>query len=124
MDEAWLSLHDFSLARQLIQWHATVFFCRNHGRQLVEIAAESFECSPNLIFIQLRHRTFLDHFAFSVLCVSCHAESEGTHIFFILAHQQILNLCSATHSEQKKTRGDRIERATMANLFRSKCSSR
>ena len=122
--QAWLALHDFSLARQLIQRHAAVFFCRNHRRQLVEIAAELFERGPNLIFIQRRHWTLLDHFAFTVLCGGRHAEHERAHVFFVLAHEQILHLCTPSHREQKQARGDRIERAAMANLFRSKLSSR
>ena len=124
VNEAWLALHNFSLARQLIQRHAAVFFCRNHGRQLIEIAAKFFERDANLIFIQRRHRTLLDHFAFTVLCAGRHAEHERAHVFFVLAHEQILNLCATSHSEQKQARGDRIERAAMANLFRSKLSPR
>jgi hypothetical protein len=66
----------------------------------------------------------LDHFTFTILCVGCHAKHKGAHIFFVLAHEQILNLGSATYGEQKETRGDRIERPTMANLLCSKLSSR
>jgi hypothetical protein len=35
-----------------------------------------------------------------------------------------LNLCPAAYGEQKQACGDRIERAAMANLFRSNLSSR
>jgi hypothetical protein len=66
----------------------------------------------------------LDHFAFTVLCVGRHAEHERAYVFFVLAHEQVLNLCATSHSEQKQARGDRIERAAMANLFRSKLASR
>src|SRR5438067_12736110 len=91
MDKAWLALHDFSLTRQLIQRHAAVLLRRNHGRQLAEIAAEFFERSPDLMFIQRGHRTLLNDFAFPVLSVDSHAEQERRDELFILPTQQILN---------------------------------
>src|SRR3954467_7696095 len=87
VDKAWLALHYFSFARQLVQRHATVFFCGNHGRQLVEIASELFERDANLIFVQLRHRTLLDDPAFTVLRIGRYAKYERADVFFILAHE-------------------------------------
>src|SRR5438128_8913415 len=56
MHQPRLALDRFSLARELVKRNAAMLFRRDHRRQLVEIAAELFECTPDLIFIQRRDR--------------------------------------------------------------------
>src|SRR5438477_9990173 len=50
-----LSLDYFALARQLVERYATVFFRRNHWRQLIKIASELFKRGATLIFIEGAH---------------------------------------------------------------------
>ena len=78
-----------------------MLFCRDHRRHLVKIALQFFERGSDLIFIQRRNWTLLNHFTFPVLRVSGYAEHKRAHVFFVLTHEQILNLCAAPDGEQK-----------------------
>ena len=93
-----------------------MFLCGNHRRQLIKIAPELFKRSANLIFIQFGNRPLLNYFALSILGVGCHAEHKRSGVFFILAHEQILNLRPASHGEQEQASGNRIERAAVTDL--------
>src|SRR5438034_1064930 len=55
MNEARLALDYFSLARQFVEWHTAMFFGRDHGRHLIEIAEKFFKSGPNLILSERRH---------------------------------------------------------------------
>src|ERR1051326_691686 len=86
MDQARLALDDFSLARQLVEGDAAVFFGRDHRRQLIKIAAKLVEGSADLIFIKRRNRFFGDHFTLSILGAGGDAQSHCPGVFLVLAH--------------------------------------
>ena len=115
VDQAWLALDHFSLARELVQRHAAMLFCGNHWRHLIEIAPELFKCGANAIFIDLRDRSLLNHLSLTILCVGRDAEHEFSDVLLIFAHEQILDLCAASHGDQEQARRCRIERAAMAD---------
>ena len=117
VDEPGFPLDHFSLPRQLIKWDAAVFDRRNHWRHLVKIAAKLFKGGANLIFIQRGHRPLINHFSLSILRAGCDAERKRAGVFFVLAHEQVLDFRAAPEREQEQTGGDGIERAAMADFF-------
>jgi hypothetical protein len=100
MNEARLALDHFSLARQFIERHTAMLFCRDHWRQLIEIAAKFFKGVANLNLIERWHVALINDFALSILRAGCHAEQKGPSIFLVFAHQQILNFRPASKREQ------------------------
>jgi len=117
MNEARLALDHFSLARQFVERHSAMLFCRDHWRHLIEIAAKFFKGGPNLNLIERWHVALIDDFALSILGAGRHAEQQGPGIFLVLAHQQILNFRPASKREQQQAGGDRVEGATMADFL-------
>src|SRR6266699_7034794 len=117
MDEPRFAFDHFSLPGQFIKWDAAVFDGRNHGRHLVKIAAKLFKGGANLIFIQRGNGPLINHFSLSILSAGCHPEHERAGVLFVLAHEQILDFCSAPERKQEQTGGDGIERAAMADWF-------
>src|SRR5438270_4610206 len=101
MHQPWLALDRFPLARELVKRNAAMLFRRDHRWQLIKIAAELFKYGANLIIIQRGDRPLLNHFALSILRVGGHAKHECTSVFFIFAHQQILNFCATSNREQQ-----------------------
>jgi hypothetical protein len=117
MNEARLALNHFSLARKFVERYAAMFFCRDHRRHLMEIAAKFFKGGANLILIEWWHVALSDDFALSILRGGRHAEQQGPRIFLVFAHEQILNFRPAPKREQEQTGGDRIEGAAMADFL-------
>ena len=78
MNEARLALDHFSLARQFVERHAAMLFCRDHWRHLIEIAAKFFKGVANLNLIERRHVALIHDFALSILRAGCHAEQQGS----------------------------------------------
>ena len=122
--QARLALDHFSLARELVKRHASVFFRGDHWRQLIKIAPELFKRSANLIFIQRGDRPLLNYLALSILRVGRHAEHKCASILFIFAHEQILNLCTAPNGKQQQSGRDRIKRAAMTDFLGGQFSPR
>src|SRR5205823_2437519 len=117
MDETWLAFDDSSLPRQFIQRNASVLFRRDHRGHLIEIAPELFECSTNRGFIERRHLALVHDFALSILRAGRDAECEGTSIFLIFAHEQILDFCSPSNRQEKQTGCDWVEGSAVAHFF-------
>src|SRR6266480_324739 len=117
MDQTWLALDDSSLPRQFIKGNASVFFRRHHRGHLIEIASEFFERSTNRGFIERRHLALVHDFALSILRAGRDAECKGASIFLIFAHEQILDLCSASNRQEKQTRCNGVEGSTMTHFF-------
>ena len=117
MDESWLALDDSSLPRQFIKGNASVLFRRHHRGHLIEIASEFFERSTNRGFIERRHLALVHDFALSILRAGRDAECKGTSLFLIFAHEQILDLCSASKRQEKQTGCNRVEGSAMAHFF-------
>jgi hypothetical protein len=124
VDETRLALDDLSLPGEFVKGNATMFFCRNHRRQLIEIAAELFKRSANFGFREWRHRSLLNNFALSILGVGCDPENKRAGVFLIFAHEQILNFRPSANGEQEQTSGNGIEGTAMADFFGAKFSSR
>ena len=117
VDQARLALDHFSLARQLVERNAAMFFGRNHWRHLVKIAAKFLERSTDSIFIERRDRSLIDYFALSVLRARSHSKGKCADIFLVFAHQQILHFGPATDRDEKQSGRNRIECAAMTDLL-------
>src|SRR4030095_2182331 len=55
MNEARLAVDHFSLARQFVERHTAMLFCRDHWRHLMEIATKLFKRVANLNIIERWH---------------------------------------------------------------------
>lgn len=115
VDQAWLALDHFSLARELVQRHAAMLFCGNHWRHLIEIAPELFKRGADAIFFELTDRPLLNHLSLTILRVGRYPEHECSDVFLVFAHEQILDLCAASHSDQEQACRYWIERAAVAD---------
>src|SRR6266404_7332326 len=118
MNETWLALDHSPLSRQLIKGNASVLFRRNHRGQLIKVAPEFFERCADGGFIERRHVTLIHDFTFSVLRAGRDAECEGTSIFLIFAHEQILDFCSPSNRQEKQTGCDWVEGSAHARARR------
>src|SRR5205823_13673683 len=116
MNETWLALDHSPLSRQLIKGNASVLFRRNHRGQLIKVAPEFFERCADGGFIERRHIALIHDFTFSVLRTGRYAKCEGTSIFFILAHEQILDFCSASNRQEKQSGSNRVEGSAVAHF--------
>src|SRR4030095_7388022 len=116
MHKARFPFDHFSLARQLVQWHAAMLFGGNHRRHLIKIAPEFFKYSTNLAFVQRRNWSLLDHFSLAILRISGDSKHKCSRVFFIFAHEQILNLCASTYGDQKQAGCYGIKCSAMANF--------
>src|SRR5205814_8645584 len=117
MDQTRLALDDSSLPRQFIKGNASVLFRRDHRGHLIEIAPEFFERSTDRGFIERWHLALVHDFALSILRAGRDAECKGASIFLIFAHEQILDLCSASNRQEKQTGCNRVEGSAVAHFF-------
>ena len=117
VNQAWFALHYFAFARQFVERDTALLDRGNHRRHLVKIAAKFFERRAYALLRERRHGLLLHDFSGAILRIGRGAERERAGVFFVLAHEQILDLGPASEREQKQAGGDRIERAAMADLL-------
>ena len=118
MDEPRFALDHFSLAGQLVERDAVLLDRAHHRRHLVKIAVELRERGVDLFAGQLRDRPGFGHHAVGILAAGGFPELEGSRVFLVLAHQQVLDLGAPADRDEKQPGGQRIERAAMADLLR------
>ena len=67
--------------------------------------------------IQRRHGTLFQRHAGAILRIGRHSEDHRPGVFLVFAHEQVLNLGSASEREQKQAGRNRIQRAAMPDLL-------
>src|SRR5437667_9107889 len=112
-----LALDRFPLARQLVKRNSSMFDRGNHRRHLIKIAAKFFESSANCVVGKWRNLARLDNLAFAVMRRRGDSKCHCAGVLLVFRHEEVLNFGTASQSQQKQTRRDRIECAAMADLF-------
>ncbi|MES2550939.1 MAG: hypothetical protein V4630_14780 [Pseudomonadota bacterium] len=123
-DKAWLALHFFALTCKFIQRHTTDLDGADHRWRLVEIAFETIEGVFDFGISQGRHFALHQNFTFTILCARRRTQSEGSRVFLVLAHQQILQLRARADDQDQHAGSHGIQRAAVPDFFRIQATAR
>src|SRR5215467_1127318 len=120
VDKPRLPFNDFSLPGQLIERNTLPLDSRYHRGSLIKISMVLREGCLNLRMRKAGNRTGRKDCSFPILRICHFAKLDRSHVFLIFAHQEILDLRSATNYDQKQPGREGIQGTTMTNLLRLK----
>src|SRR6516165_11931524 len=118
VDKPRLPFDHFSFPGQLIERNSVLLNSRYHRRSLIKI---SMILRKGCLYLRMGKgddRAGCKNCSLPILRI-CHlAKFDCSHILLIFAHQEILDLRSATNYDQKQPGREGIQGAAMANLLR------
>ena len=91
-----------ALTRELVERNSIFLDRANHRRSLVKIAPEFGERRLDLFAGKIGDRLRFRHFSVGILAVSRYPEPYRSAVFFVLAHEQILDFCSPADGDEQR----------------------
>ena len=118
VNRARFAFDDDSFAGEFVEWHAVLFNGGYHRWDLLEGAGVFFEGIVDLFIGEVGNLLGFFDIAFFVLGRGGDAQREGAFVFFVLRHEEVLDLGGFSNHEHQKSRGHGVECATVADLFK------
>src|ERR1700693_4276560 len=111
------SVHDLPFSSQFVERNALPLDGRDHGRSLVKVAMKLCEGGTNHRLVEDTHLMGFNDCAIPILGICHFAKLHCSHVLFVFAHQEILDLGASPDNDQEQTCREGVKGPAMANLL-------